>query len=68
MSANVVPLEPKSKHGKRYGNDWVVTYNPATKRFSWTVTVYVKPQVFNGEAQSMKEAQQEVDKIMSKFK
>ena len=65
MSSNVVSLEPKSKQGKQHNILWVVNYNIATRKFDWSITIPVKPQVFTGSAGTMAEAEQEVDKLLA---
>lgn len=65
MSAIVVPLEPKAKCGKQHHITWSVRYNMQSKKFDWTVTVPVQPQVFTGNASTMLAAEKEVDKLLS---
>ncbi len=67
-SASIIQLEPKSKSGKRKNVEWSIQYSKATKRFNWTVTVYVEPQVFTGDAQHMSIAEAEVTRILQRFK
>jgi hypothetical protein len=65
MSATVIQLAPKSKQGKQHHITWTVNYNMLTKKFDWSVTIPVQPQVFHGIASTMLEAEKEVDKLLS---
>lgn len=68
MSAAIIPLEPKSKSGRKRNVGWTVNYNTTTRKFQWTVTVAMEPQVFTGECGTMAEAETKVNSILSKFK
>jgi hypothetical protein len=65
---NIIPLEPKSLTGKQRNITWAVNYQPSTKKFKWTVTIVMQPQVFTGDCDTMKAAEKEVDMILSKFR
>ncbi|CAB4163349.1 hypothetical protein UFOVP810_15 [uncultured Caudovirales phage] len=65
MSATVIQLAPKSKQGKQHHITWSVNYNMKSKKFDWSVTIPVQPQVFHGNASTMLEAEKEVDKLLS---
>lgn len=58
-------IPPKSLRGSKRNATWEITYIPAEKVWSWTVTVQLSPQVYSGTSPTQAAAQKEVDKYLT---
>lgn len=58
-------MQPKSLRGSKRNATWEITYIPAEKVWSWTVTVSLTPQVYSGTSPTQAEAQKEVAKYLT---
>ena len=58
-------IQPKTLRGAKRNATWEITYIPAEKVWSWSVTVQLTPQVYSGTSPTQAAAQKEVAKYLS---